>query len=306
MNIFQKPFENITFDDVVDFCKKKHPESTTLDYKQALPRDLAKHFATFSNTLGGVIIVGVEEDPATGVPLQWEGLANDGKLLERVNQFAANVDPLPTFNARVTDEKNSKVFLLINILEGDAPPYLPNGDPTVWLRTGNISKPLQQPDREELQRMVEKKKSAETTRVQNIKNADEIFLAGLARAEAYRKKAIEQAERAGKQHTLAIKPHDEDNSFLGFSLQPYYPKRLLVEPQDIKHRLGDLQTRNRFGTDFPPMDMEPIPNGLFSLKQTFTGDQIRGYQLLALSTNNLYLLESFMQLLATVVFLLAR
>ncbi|GEM_PF-1767478 len=66
MNIFPKPFHDVTFADVVAFCQQKHPESTTLDYKREIPRDLAKHFATFSNTLGGVIVVGVEEDPRTG------------------------------------------------------------------------------------------------------------------------------------------------------------------------------------------------------------------------------------------------
>jgi predicted HTH transcriptional regulator len=157
MNVFSKPFHEVTFKDVTEFCAQKYPESITLDYKQAIPKDLAKHFATFSNTLGGVIIVGVEEDPQTGLPLKWEGMPNEGKLIERINQFATNVRPLPTYDVRMTDEVNGKVFVLINILEGDNPSYHANGDPTVWLRTGNISTPLRQPDREERERMVKKK-----------------------------------------------------------------------------------------------------------------------------------------------------
>jgi hypothetical protein len=279
MNVFSKPFNQITFEDVVEFCKQKHSESTTLDYKKELPRDLDKHFATFSNTLGGVIIIGVEEDSSSGVPLKWEGVANDSKLIERVNQFAANVNPLPSYDVRLTDEKNKKVFLLISILEGDAPPYLANSEPTVWLRTGNISKPLRQAEREELVRMVEKKNSAEPIRQQNIKIAESVFSAGLKRAEIERKKLIDDAQKAGNSHMLSTTPYDIDNSFLTVSLQPFYPKRLLVEPREIKSKIGELQTKSRFGMDFPPYDMEPIPNGLFCLKQLSTGNQIRGYQL---------------------------
>src|SRR6185437_16370943 len=109
MNVFPKPFSEVTFSDVEAFCQQGYPESTTLDYKRDIPRELAKHFATFSNTLGGVIIVGVEEDPGSGIPLKWEGVTNNGKLLERANQFAANVNPLPTYTVRLTDEVGGKV-----------------------------------------------------------------------------------------------------------------------------------------------------------------------------------------------------
>jgi len=275
MNPFSKPFSEVTFNDVEDFCKLKHPESTTLDYKKDIPRDLAKHFATFSNTLGGMIIVGVEEEPDTGEPLTWEGVINEDKLLERVNQFAANVNPLPTYNVRLTDEKNNKVFLLINILEGDAQPYLAIGDPTVRLRTGNISRPLRQADREELVRMVEKKNLAIKVRDHNLKTARTVFEAGLEQAEEERKSV---AKKLGESHAHSTKPYNVDNSFLTVSLQPFYPKRLLIEPRVIKSKLIDLQTESRHGSSFPPMDMGPMPNGLYSLKQSM-GDQIRSYQI---------------------------
>jgi hypothetical protein len=50
----------------VDFCDQQIVESTELDYKQVIPRDLTKHFA-MSDRFGGLIIIGVEEGPATGV-----------------------------------------------------------------------------------------------------------------------------------------------------------------------------------------------------------------------------------------------
>jgi hypothetical protein len=279
VNVFSKPFNEVTFADVVAFCEQKHPESTTLDYKRELPRDLAKHFARFSNTLGGVIIVGVEEDRSTGLPVKYDGVNNDGRLLERANQFAANVSPLPSYSARLTDEVNGKVFLIISILEGDAPPYLANNDPTVWLRTGNVSTPLRQANRDELVRMVEKKTSADAVRAQNLETAKSTFKAGLDRAEAERRRLFEAAERVGESPRVSASPHNVDNAFLTVSLQPFYPKRLLVEPWDIKACAHELQTQSRYGSTMPPLDMEPTPNGLYSLKVSSFNNSIRCYQL---------------------------
>src|SRR6476469_7751648 len=124
MSLHNKPFHKITFQDVVDLCDAETLESVTLDYKAVLPRDLSKHFATFSNTLGGLIIIGVEEDPKTGKPFKYEGISFESKLIDQIHQHASNVIPYPTFEVRPTDEVNGKVFILIRILEGDQPPYI--------------------------------------------------------------------------------------------------------------------------------------------------------------------------------------
>lgn len=217
--------------------------------------------------------------PATGTPLKWEGVANNGKLLERANQFAANVGPLPNYSVRLTDEVSGKVFLLVSILEGDAPPYLANTDPTVWLRTGNISTPLRQANRDELVRMVEKKNLAEAVRRQNLQTAKEVFKAGLARAEAEGRQAIAVEEQASDETVLSASLRRADNTFLTISLQPFYPKRLLVEPWEIMAALSELTTRSRYGMEMPPLNMEPMPNGLFSFRATSYGERIRCCQL---------------------------
>jgi predicted HTH transcriptional regulator len=137
MDLLAQDFNTITFQDVVDFCDQKIVEGTELDYKQVIPRDLAKHFAAMSNRYGGLIIIGVEEDPRTGMPSKYEGLVNDGKLIDRIHQFANNVRPLPSYHVRTTSEVNGKVFLLVRISEGGAPPYTPKNDPTVATATAN-------------------------------------------------------------------------------------------------------------------------------------------------------------------------
>ncbi len=130
MYILNKPIETFGFDDIAAFCEEGHIEGIQLDYKRELPKDLAKHFAAFSNTRGGVIIAGVDEDKEAGAPKTWDGVENEGKLVERVYQYAANVEPLPSLRVHPTDERNGKVFLLIRIFEGDRTPYYVQNEPT--------------------------------------------------------------------------------------------------------------------------------------------------------------------------------
>ena len=115
MDLLTQDFATITFQDVMELCDQHIVESTILEYKREITRDLAKHIAAMSNRLGGLIIVGVEEGPRTGTPSKYEGIQNDGKLIDRVHQHANNVRPLPTYNVRTTNEIAGKVFLLVKI-----------------------------------------------------------------------------------------------------------------------------------------------------------------------------------------------
>jgi hypothetical protein len=72
----------------VDFCDQKIVENVELDYKQVIPGGLAKHFAAMSNRYGGLIIGGAGEDPQTGKPSRYDGVADDGKQIDRVHRLA--------------------------------------------------------------------------------------------------------------------------------------------------------------------------------------------------------------------------
>lgn len=68
MSLWHKPISDITFADVEAFCLTQQPEGVRLDYKASPPPDLANHFAAFANTLGGLILLGIKADKATGIP----------------------------------------------------------------------------------------------------------------------------------------------------------------------------------------------------------------------------------------------
>lgn len=226
-NLLAKNIHDITYNDVVAFCQQQVIEGVQLDYKETLPKDLAKQFAAFSNTKGGLIIIGVGEDKKTGLPATWNGLANNGKIVDQIHQFAANVSPLPTYDIRTTDEQGGNVFFLIRINEGAAPPYVTLSDPTVWIRNGNIRTPA---SREELLRLDGKRRDAQTARFARIAFAERYFKDRIAEVEQKR----QQSSQAGEEN---IYPYplgsEEHRAILSLTVQPYYPEKPLIAYQNL-------------------------------------------------------------------------
>lgn len=82
---------------------KKDIQGVEIDYKKEYSqKGLEKFLAVFSNTRGGVIIIGVEEDRKTGCPIKWEGIDDNAKLIEHIYQESCNVTPQPAFEVHKT------------------------------------------------------------------------------------------------------------------------------------------------------------------------------------------------------------
>ena len=281
MDLFIQDFNTITFQDVLDFCDQKIVESTVLDYKQVIPRDLAKHFAAMSNRLGGLIIIGVEEDPQTGTPSRYKGIVNDGKLIDRIHQFANNVRPLPGYSVRTTNEVGGKVFLLIRISEGGAPPYTTVNDPTVYLRTGNITTPLRQADADIVRDLYAKRTSADTTRRDNVARAKAVLLSVLEQEDLKRKPPLMRQNTDDGGSRFFVEELSDDFRLLTAHLQPFYPRRELASPRAIHAMLDTVCVRNGCdqGRFFPSRQMKPIARGMIGFRWTgndvsFISDQV--------------------------------
>ena len=278
MNLLNKPIGDFNLDDIVSFCKERHAEGLQIDYKKEFPdKGLAKHFASFSNTRGGLIIVGVEEDDK-GLPIKWEGVKNEGKLIDRVHQNASNIDPIPNYETCITDEKNGRVFLLIRIFEGDQTPYYVQNDSNIWVRTGNISKPIDIASPKALEILFGKREQALLARSVFVNRAYEVYAAGLKRAEIGRKERI-----AEKQETFLIEQRTqgvENPSLSNFKtlvtkselgsnvamctvlLQPYHPREAFANPLELKESTQQFRATGRYYGDFPSLNTETIPEGI--------------------------------------------
>ena len=265
MNIFTKPLSSVTFGEVAAYCAEGKVETAELDYKRELPRDgLAKHIAAMSNTLGGIIILGVEED-STGRPAKWEGMPNEGKLVDQIYQQAANVKPYPSCYVYRTTEKDGRIFILVQIYEGSAGPYYTVTDPyTVWIRTGNISTPLKPADQDATERIRNRRDKATTARDGNEVFARQMFQTWLDAAEKERDELF-RANPEQNQHLS--EPLAKDLAPLELMLQPYYPTADLlgIKPAEMQKRLLAFGASHG-QAHFPAMESQPAPNGVISLR----------------------------------------
>ncbi len=72
-NLFDTSFNSADFSTVVSFLEKDHEEGQALVYKGDINRSLRKTIAAMANTIGGLIILGVEDHdnkpkpPFTGI-----------------------------------------------------------------------------------------------------------------------------------------------------------------------------------------------------------------------------------------------
>lgn len=317
MKILNSPVKDLTFDDIVSFCKEKHVEGIQFDYKQDFPpKGIAKHFASFSNTRGGIIIIGVEEDSKTGIPIKWDGIKNEGKLIDRVHQFAANVDPLPSYEVAVTNEKGGKVFLLVRIFEGDRTPYYVQNDSNIWVRTGNISTPIDIVSPDALELLFRKREKAELARAFFINRAYAVYQAALKRAENERLTLIanEKENYLKKQQQNGVTNPTQDGfktmiykdklgsqaAMSTIQLQPYYPHKSFIQPLELKNAVDSIRASGKFEGDFPSLNQETIPEGIMNLSWhqnngSIECEQVYGYGLIFNSTDILWVRDGVQQ-----------
>lgn len=127
LNIFGKKLSEVTSDDVKDFCQKQNREGINLDYKKdfSSPKKIAKTVAAMANTLGGWVIIGVDDDGDDKPKLPAEGIDWDKQLSLRVtNLVIDNISPpaLPIVHVCEPDKKN-KTFVVLYVQESNNAPH---------------------------------------------------------------------------------------------------------------------------------------------------------------------------------------
>lgn len=124
VELYRKPIEKISFDDIRQFCAAQHREHVLVDYKRAFSSrspgfKIAKVVASFANTQGGIIIFGVEE-LEDGVPEpapNGQNLGNDPRTTVR-NACAQLISPPITVAATTFIENPSdrtRGFLVVRV-----------------------------------------------------------------------------------------------------------------------------------------------------------------------------------------------
>lgn len=123
-SLFGKPLDKVEFADVQAFCSQQVKEGFNLDYKQDLStKTLLKTIASFANTRGGVVIVGVRDHddkpvlPAEGIDW-YESMA-----LTVTSSIVDNMNPYLSVQVHVCDPEAGKTFLIIDVPESHEAPH---------------------------------------------------------------------------------------------------------------------------------------------------------------------------------------
>ncbi|RYF29470.1 MAG: ATP-binding protein [Chloroflexi bacterium] len=258
MNLITKAFESITFQDVVDVCVSGTVESAVLDYKAVIPKDLSKHFAIFSNSQGGLIVIGVEEDEDTGIPKKYDGLEYNAKMIDRIHQFAANVSPFPRYAVRATNEFEGKVFILVKIFPGDVPPYMSNSDSSIKIRTGNVSTPIKSVDSHELNRLYDRRLTAVNHRLQQTAFSHSVYDMSLRHANLSTVNTTGTIDDSSQ----AREEVEFDIANFRVSIMPISPSEPVINYKFLRSKLTHYSSGNYIAGEFPSRQNDTLPGGI--------------------------------------------
>jgi predicted HTH transcriptional regulator len=175
--IYTKPANDIGWDDVDSFCQEGIPEGAHLDYKRDFPSNLEKTIAAMANTLGGVILIGVEEDDESKPKLPLRGVKFQKGLSERVTSIIlSNVTP-PVFPdiAVCRNSDGDKAVVVIRVPQSHQTPHAINRNTQVYLRTGNRNSPEDLARIDEIEWLREHRRKSEDLRDQIYRRAIDRF-----------------------------------------------------------------------------------------------------------------------------------
>lgn len=168
--------EDITYQDILEFCQQQVPEGMRLDYKRDIPGNLVKTIAAFANTLGGIIVLGVADDPKTNTPdFPLAGMPPDAGYPARIIQKCQErIYPpvLPSFSPVVTDpEDDTKSFLVIRIDQSLDAPHVIEKKTKVYVRIGDVSQPMdKEADIDRILALAKRRESSELARESLIRH----------------------------------------------------------------------------------------------------------------------------------------
>lgn len=252
MNLWQKSIDQITFEDVDGFCTVGCEESVRLDYKVNWPNDLAKTMAAMANTLGGMIILGVDSDKTTNKPI-WPpvppahpnaALPTAPGLSERVYQVARDAIFPPVMPEVSPVLSNKKLpgydIIVVRIPESKDAPHATEGKKAVYVyeRTGNQAYGHSHADIEYIERLLNRRRTIEADRERMIQDAIQRGRKTIARSGC---------------------------SYRWVSVLPYYPWRTICAPV----RCHQFQTSRWSPSDIAPhcpsIHVQKAPNGSFAI-----------------------------------------
>lgn len=252
--IFQKPVEEIEWSDIEEFCCQGISENSNLDYKEEFPNHLENTIAAIANTLGGAIIIGVEENDENKPITPIKGIDFQRGLSTRVQSIIlSNITP-PLFpEIKVCkNEIGDKAVILIRISQSNQTPHAIMKNTRVYLRTGDQNNPEELASVDEISWLSDKRKKSKELKEHITELADN-------RWKTYMNWAREFL--SGEDVNLEI----PENGLLRIEICPTFPKIEYRSPSELSDIRDRIMVRDYYGTFnyFPPKNNSNINKSPF-------------------------------------------
>lgn len=146
-DLFSCDLATLTFSDVEDFVALGVEEGLRIDYKDQVPQKLGDISAAFSNTLGGIALLGVRRNNRAPVEITGIGKSKNSDLKTQLtNKIVTTVYPRPDFMIGVAAHplKPDHEVAVVRIEPGGEPPYMytPERKVSVRIEDQNMSTSL--------------------------------------------------------------------------------------------------------------------------------------------------------------------
>ena len=141
--LFTKPKNEITFEDIEDFCRK-FGEDVRVEYKREI-KHIPKIVSAFANTHGGVFIIGAETDEQNKVTFPIQGIPQKSGIEEGIQQSAlTGIYPgvIPEI-IRVDVPDSSNLVVIVRVDESIHAPHAIQNSTRTYIRVGSITQPYE-------------------------------------------------------------------------------------------------------------------------------------------------------------------
>ena len=118
ININNKKWEEIQTEDVEKILSEADDETFFFEFKSdnASPAKVMEEVSAFSNTYGGYVLLGINDDKTIGGCIEW----NEERIHTTIHD---SITPTPIFDIKKLNTNKGDIFV-IKIEEGNMPPYI--------------------------------------------------------------------------------------------------------------------------------------------------------------------------------------
>lgn len=171
--MFSKPLSQIIYSDVEQFCSI-FSEGVRVEYKSEMIENIPKVVSAFANTLGGIVVIGVEADKVSNKVVSIKGICREEGMEERIINASLNgIYPAVIPEIRILDvpDKKDRIVVVIKVHESVEAPHSIQNSTRVYIRTASVNQPHELAEVDRIEYLLKRRSETESRREALIEHA---------------------------------------------------------------------------------------------------------------------------------------